>query len=173
MPYNDYRFILSLTFKFFHILFIMLLYIIISMSFGIEGGYNIPAVGFNNLKSGTALTMFVNRNFKVTDITFSIGTTYYSGNNAGYSFNSYGLRCGFNKNNWRFSPVVEFGTDYVSRKINNVKETGYTFNYTIGLLINFHSENLRIYPKFYYEGITDFKTQAGFIGVKLGLGYEI
>ena len=68
---------------------------------------------------------------------------------------------------------MEFGTDYVSRKINNVKETGYTFNYTIGLLINFHSENLRIYPKFYYEGITDFKIQAGFIGVKLGIGYEI
>lgn len=151
----------------------MLIYIIISISFGIEGGYNIPAVNFNDLKSGAALTIFVNRHYRIADVTFSIGTVFYSGDNTGYSLNSYGLRCGFSKNNWKFSPVIEFGADYVNRKINSAKESGYAFNYIIGLMINFHSNKLRIYPKFYYEGITDFKIQAGFIGAKLGIGYEI
>lgn len=151
----------------------MLLYLLISISVGIEGGYSQGAVGFNDLKSGTALTVFVNRHFRTADMTFSIGTSFYSGENTSYSLNFYGLRCGFNKNNWRLSPLIEFGADYVTRGVKGVKESGYALNYTIGLLINFHSNNIRIYPKFYYEGTTDFKVQAGFIGMKLGISYEI
>ncbi len=151
----------------------MLLFFLISISLGVEGGYNQPAVGFNNIKSGSAFSLFVNQHWRVTDVTLSIGTVFHTGDNPSYSLDTYGLRCGFSKNNWRFSPIIEFGTDYLRRTIHDAKEFDYVFIYTIGLVINFHHEKLRLYPKFYYDGITDFKEHGGFIGAKLGIGYEI
>ncbi len=165
--------ILVLTSTFSHILLAMLLYILISLSVGIEGGYNEPALGFNNIKSGAVFTLFASRHSRLADVTFSIGTGFHVGDNPSYSLDSYGLRCGLSKNNWLFSPVLEFGADYLRRTIHNAKESGYGFTYTIGLVINFRYERLRLYPKFYYEGITDFKEHGGFIGTKLGNSYEI
>ncbi len=157
----------------FHISYSMLIYFLISLSVGIEGGYNSPAVGFNDIHSGVALTVFVSHHGGVADVTFSLGTTFHSGDNTSYSLTSYGLRCGFSKNNWLFSPIIEFGGDYANRKIHDAHESGYAFNYALGLLVNFHKEKMRIYPKVYYEGITDFKEHGGFIGAKLGIAYEI
>jgi hypothetical protein len=151
----------------------MLIYFLILVSVGIEGGYNTPAFGFNNIHSGTAFAIFCNRHYKLTDITYALGTTFYAGDNPAYSLNAYGLRCCFSKNNWRFSPFLTCGVNYMNRKLHNAKEVGYGFNYGVGVLINFRSNNLRIYPGFYYEGITDFDTHGGFIGVQLGIGYEI
>jgi len=140
---------------------------------GIEGGYSQPAVGFNNLDPGNVFVIFVGRDLGITNIAFSLETAFYHGKNLGYSFNTAGIRFGFYRSDWRFSPAVGFGTDYVSRAMNKNNETSFAFNYHVGLLINFHINRLRIYPKFYYEGITDFKKQAGFIGVNLGLDYEM
>ena len=151
----------------------MLFCFLISLSVGIKAGYNFPAVGLNNINSGVALTVFVNRHWRVADVTFSIGTAFYTGDNPSYSLTSYGLRCGLSKNNWFFSPIAEFGGDYANRAINAAQESGYVFDYALGLLLNFHKERLRIYPKFYYEGVTDFKEQAGFIGAELGFAYEM
>lgn len=151
----------------------MILYYLTALSLGIEGGYSQPALRFNNLDPGNALTIFVSRDFGITNISFSLETAFYHGKNPGYSFNTAGIRFGFYRNDWRFSPAVGFGTDYVSRAMNKNSETGLAFNYTLGLLINFHINRLRIYPKFYYESITDFTKQAGFIGIKLGLDYEM
>ncbi len=165
--------VLALTYPFSHILLAMLLCILIALSVGIEGGYNEPALGFNNIKSGTAFTLFMNRHLRLADVTLSIGTGFHTGDNPSYSLDSYGLRCGLSKNDWLFSPVIEFGADYLRRTIHNANESGFAYVYTIGLVINFRYERVRLYPKFYYEGLTDFKEHGGFIGTKLGIGYEI
>lgn len=143
------------------------------MSIGIEGGYSLPAVGFSHLKSGTALTLFVTRHFHIADLTLSAETSFFSGENPSNSINFFGLRCGFQKNNWLISPVIEFGADYGKHEIKDAKESGYALDYNFGLLVNFQINRMRIYPKLYYQGLTDLKVHAGFIGIKLGIGYEI
>jgi hypothetical protein len=149
------------------------IYLLLSISIGVEGGYNLPATGFDNLKSGPIMTIFLSRDIGIVDITTSLETSFYFGKNPAYSMNRYGFHIGFSKRNWQFSPVIEIGGDYVSRGINNVSESGFAMNYGLGFLINFRVEKLRIYPKLYYDGLTDFKSHAGFIGIKLGIDYEI
>ncbi|KPJ73797.1 hypothetical protein AMJ52_03070 [candidate division TA06 bacterium DG_78] len=61
----------------------------------------------------------------------------------------------------------------MTRNLNTAKESGYVFTYGIGLVINFTVDRLRIYPKLCYDGITDFKEHAGFIGMKIGIAYDI
>jgi len=151
----------------------MFLYLLINLTVGIEAGVNQPLLGFDNLNSGSVFGVYLNRNLGFTDIALSAQGTFYQGKNLAYSFNSYGLRCGFSKRSWRFSPIVELGMDYVLRKFNSFTEAGIALNYGFGFLINFKYESLTIYTKFYYDGITDLRKQAGFIGIKLGIGYEI
>jgi hypothetical protein len=151
----------------------MLLYVLITLSVGVEAGYNFPAVGFDNLNSGPVLNMFVSRDFGVADLALSLKTDFYHGRNNAYSVNFYGIRVHTFKSTWRFSPVIEFGTDYMMRTLNAGKESGYVFTYGVGLVINFTVDRLRIYPKLCYDGVTDFKKHAGFLGTKIGIAYDI
>lgn len=151
----------------------MLLFYIIAFSVGIEGGYSQPAVRFNNLDVGTALVIFVGRDFGIVYSTLALETVFYRGENAGYSFTTNGILFELSRRNGWFSPVIGFGADYVTRSLNRKSESGFAFNYRVGFLINFHMNRVRIYPKLYHEGITDFKEQAGFFGMKLGLDYEL
>jgi hypothetical protein len=151
----------------------MLLYALIALSVGIEGGYNLPAARFDNLNSGPALSIFMSRDFSIADLALSLETDFYRGKNSAYSVNFYGIHVHTFKSTWRFSPVIEFGAEYMTRTLNAEKESGYVFTYGIGLVINFTVDRLRIYPKLCYDGVTDFKKHAGFIGMKIGIAYDI
>jgi len=161
----------GLTSKSIHILLDMLFFLI-ALSVGFEGGYNTPGVGFKDLNSGPAFSLYINRHFLFADLCIGARTSYFSVENSAYSLYFYGLSIGLAKNSWLFSPVIECGPEYARRKLGSSKESGYGLNYTLGFLINIHFEKLRLYPKFYYEGITDLETHAGFVGAKLGVGYE-
>jgi len=119
------------------------------------------------------LSIFASRDFGIADFTLSLETDFYHGKNNAYSVNFYGVRIHTFKSTWRFSPVIEFGAEYMTRNLNTAKESGYVFTYGIGLVINFTVDRLRIYPKLCYDGITDFKEHAGFIGMKIGIAYDI
>ncbi|UCF70213.1 MAG: hypothetical protein JSW49_08420 [candidate division WOR-3 bacterium] len=151
----------------------MLLYILIGLSIGIEGGYVFPAVGFESISSGAGFAVFADRNAGIVDVSLSLQTAFNTGDNPGYSMTTMGFRFGLYKENWSISPVLAFGGDYLSRSLNGTSESGFAAAYTIGAQINIRHERLHIYPKFYYEGLTDLKVHAGFIGIKLGVGYEI
>lgn len=151
----------------------MLIYMLIALSLGIEGGYNSPAVGFDDIHSGTGFLVFADRNTGIVNLTLSIQAAFYTGDNQGYSMNTTGFRLGLYKKNWPVSPVLGVGGDYISRGLGETSETGFAAAYIIGTQINFEFERMHIYPRFYYEGLTDLKTHAGFIGLKLGVGYEI
>jgi len=143
-----------------------------SLAVGIEGGVNQPFIGFDNLILGSIFDIYASHEAGLLNLTISLDAAYYQGKNPGYFVDSYGMRFGFNKKNWRFSPHIEFGLEYIKRRINNVVETGYALDYSLGILIHFHYEYLTIYPKFYYDGIGDFGRQAGFVGIKVGIEYE-
>ena len=131
-----------------------------------------PAVGFKDLNSGAAFSLQINHHFRLADLSVGARTSYFSVENSAYSLYFYGLSIGLAKNSWLFSPVIEFGPEYARRKLGSSKESGFGLNYTMGFLINIYFDKLRFYPKFYYEGITDLEIHAGFIGAKLGVGYE-
>ncbi len=132
-----------------------------------------PASGFDNLNSGPSLAICYGGDFGFTDFTFALETNFYQGKSPGYTVNTYGLHLELSKNNWRFSPVIILGGDYLTRGIGSASESGSAFIYGLGLAMNFGIENLRIYPKLFFEGMTDFKANASFIGFKLGFSYEI
>ena len=85
---------------------------------------------------------------------------------------TYGVRCFFTKHRWRVAPVLDIGTDYVYRSLNGQKESGWAFVYGIGMVINIPAESMRVFPTFFYEGITDGARHGGFLGMKLGIAYE-
>jgi len=149
-----------------------MLYFLIALSLGFEGGYSMPAVGFNDLNSGITFSLYANRHFQVVDLSLGAGISYYTLENSAYALYFYDLDIGLTKNNWLFSPVVEFGPEYTQRKHDSSDESGIAFYYSFGILVNFYFEDLRFYPKFYYKGTTDGQTHAGFIGAKLGVGYD-
>lgn len=151
----------------------MICLFLFSLTLGIEGGYMAPAVEFSNINSGVVFSIFTQRHTKRGDVALSFQTTFYAGDNERYSMNSYGMRLGWSKNAWRFSPVIEIGGDYLNRSIGDASESGYAFTYGIGLLWNLKKEKLRFYPKVYYEGLTDLKEHGGFVGFKLGFAYEM
>jgi hypothetical protein len=151
----------------------MLLYILIALSVGIEAGYNFPSVGFDNLNAGPVLNIFVSRDFGIADLALSLETDFYHGKNNAYSVNLYGVRVHTFKSTWRFSPTIEFGAEYITRNLNAAMESGYVCTYGVGILINFTVDRLRIYPKLCYDGVTDFKKHAGFLGAKIGIAYDI
>jgi hypothetical protein len=151
----------------------MLLNLLLAISIGIEGGYHIPAVGFNNINTGTSFSLFAIRKVSFVDLTVGAQTTFYTGDNQSYHLNTFGLRVGIQKSNWPISPVFAIGGDYISRDLNQHNEAGVAVAYSIGVLMNFRVNQVLIYPKVYYDGLTDMKVHAGFIGLRLGIGYEI
>lgn len=151
----------------------MFVYMLVAISIGIEGGYNIPAVGFQNIHTGTTVSLFADRNMGIADLTLSVQTSFLTGDNPSYTLNATGLRLGMYKGNWPISPVLAVGGDYINRGLNQSSETGFAAAYTIGALVNFKINRLRIYPKVYYDGLTDFKKHAGFLGLRMGIAYEI
>ncbi|KPK63251.1 hypothetical protein AMJ83_07825 [candidate division WOR_3 bacterium SM23_42] len=151
----------------------MFVYMLFAISIGIEGGYNIPAVGFQNIHTGTTVSLCADRNMGIVDLTLSVQTSFLTGDNPSYTLNATGLRLGMYKGNWLISPVLAVGGDYINRGLNQSSETGFAAAYTIGALINFKINRLRIYPKVYYDGLTDFKEHAGFLGLRMGIAYGI
>ena len=146
---------------------------LLAFSLGIEGGYHIPATGFQNLNTGTRFCIYTVRDVGFVDLTLGLNAAYYTGDNPGYRLSTTGLRLGVQKDNWVISPVLTIGADYISRALGQNSESGFGLAYSIGTALNFHRERLSIHPGIYYDGLTDMKTHAGFIGLKLGIGYEI
>ncbi len=151
----------------------MLLQILLAFSLGVEGGYQIPAVGFQNLNTGAGFSVYTVRRAGFVDLTLALQASFYSGDNSSYHLNTTGLRLGIQKGDWFISPVLAIGGDYVSRALGQNSESGFALAYSIGMMLGFRTERLSIRPKVYYDGLTDMKVHAGFIGFKLGLGYEI
>jgi hypothetical protein len=151
----------------------MLLQMLLAFSLGIEGGYHIPAVGFQDLNTGTSFSIYTVRNTGFVDLTLALQTAFYTGDNASYHFNATGLRIGMQKGNWPISPALAIGGDYVSRALGQNSESGFALAYSMGILVNLRIDRLSIRPIIYYDGLTDLKTHAGFVGLKLGVGYEI
>ncbi|MGQ9465079.1 MAG: hypothetical protein ACUVQ4_05170 [bacterium] len=142
---------------------------------GIEAGLIQPIVGLDyDLNSGLLYKVFLGKKDLNHNVYLNLGFcgSYYPGKNAGYSFSSYGITLLMKKMNWRISPFVEFGGDYVSRELHTSKEWGTGLHYAMGFLINFYYEAINIYPMFYYSGITDFRASTGSLGMNLGIGYE-
>ena len=131
-----------------------------------------PAVGFKDLNSGIAFSLYVDRHFEILDLSLGTGISYFSVENSGYTLYFYDLDIGLMKKNWLFSPVIEIGPEYTQRKYGSSSESGTALYYSFGLLINVYYADLRFYPKFYYKGTTDGQTHAGFVGAKLGVGYD-
>lgn len=130
-----------------------------------------PAVGFNDLNSGITFALYTSRHFQIIDLSLGAGMSYYTVEGSSYSLYFYDLDIGLTKNNWLFSPVVEFGPEYTQRKLGSSEESGISFYYSLGTLLNVYFKDLRFYPKVYYRGTTDGQTHAGFIGIKMGVGY--
>jgi len=151
----------------------MLLNLLLAIAIGVEGGYHIPAVGFNNINTGTCFSLSVARKVSFVDLTVAAQTAFYTGDNQSYHLNTVGLRVGIHKGNWPISPALAIGGDYVNRDLREYGESGFAVAYSIGVLMNFRFNQVFIYPKIYYDGLTDMKINAGFIGLKLGIGYEI
>jgi hypothetical protein len=148
-----------------------MLYFLIALSLGFEGGYSMPASGFTDINSGVCFSVYIDRHFKILDLSLGTGISYFPVENSGYSLYLYDLEIGLMKKNWLFSPIIEFGPEYVQRKHGSSSESGTALDYSLGLLINMYYTDLRFYPKFYYKGTTDGQTHAGFIGAKLGVSY--
>ncbi|MDH4210024.1 MAG: hypothetical protein OEV79_01040 [candidate division WOR-3 bacterium] len=151
----------------------MILYMLFAFSIGIEGGYDLPAVGFKDINTGSVFSLTAGRKVGIVDAALSLQASFYSGDNPGYSMSTLGFRLGFYKKNWPLSPVFSIGSDYVIRNLDEASENGFAAAYAIGLLFNFKVERLHVYPKISYEGLTDMKKHAGFISLRLGISYEI
>ncbi|MGB9719962.1 MAG: hypothetical protein ACPL28_00575 [bacterium] len=148
----------------------MIILYLVGIYLGIEAGMNQPMIGLDyDLQSGVIFKAIAGKQ----NISIAFSGSYYHGKNLGYSFSNYGLSILIKKSNWRVSPFVESGLDYIARQLDSNKEWGIGFNYAIGFLIGFHYDNIEIYPSFYYDGLTDFKVNAGNLGIKLGIGYEL
>jgi hypothetical protein len=151
----------------------MILYVLFALSIGIEGGYDLPAVGFKEINTGAVFALTAGRNAGIADVTFSLQASFYSGDNPGYSMSTLGFRLGLYKKNWPLSPILSLGSDYVFRSLDEASENGFAAAYTVGLLFNFRVERLHVYPRISYEGLTDMKEHAGFISLRLGISYEL
>jgi hypothetical protein len=151
----------------------MLLYVIFTLAVGIEAGVNEPLIGFKDLNGGTVFNFHLERNSGFTSLGVGFQGAFYQGRNEAYTLSTYGLRFRALKSGWLFAPVLEAGGDYVQRQLNPARETGISFNYSLGVQVNFTYQLMTIYPIIYYEGITDLRTQAGFIGVRLGIKHEL
>jgi|UniRef100_A0A7V3RFY6 hypothetical protein len=153
----------------------MILLIIIGLHFGIEGGLEQPVIGLDFYHtSGTNFNFNLGKNDLIHNVqlNLSLGGYFYKGKNPGYSLNIYNCGLMVKKIPWRFTPFFKTGIDYITRELDKNREWGFGFDYAIGCQINFYYENINIYPSFYYSGITDFKANAGCLGIKIGVAYE-
>ncbi len=146
---------------------------LLALSIGIEGGYDLPAIGFKDINTGAVFSLAAGRKVGIADAVFSLQVSFYSGDNPAYSMSTMGFRLGFYKKNWPLSPFISIGSDYVIRNLDEGSENGFAAAYATGLLFNFKVERLHVYPKISYEGLTDMKEHAGFISLRLGILYEI
>jgi hypothetical protein len=146
--------------------------LVAGLSIGIEGGTDLPVSGFEDLNSGAVFRVFAGKHAGPININIAFESTYHAGENPGYGVTDYGLRLVLGKSGWRFSPLAELGLDHISRTINNSSENGTVLSYAAGFLIAFKAGSIQIFPKFYYAGLTDSRRHAGFLGMKLGIGYE-
>ena len=151
----------------------MLLYYIFTLMIGVEGGYGMPAVGFTDTHAGPGIVVLASHDLRLIDVGLSLQVGYYQGKHEAYALSTYGARVQFSKHAWRVAPIVEIGADYMGRMIKNSSEYGSAFTYSLGIAFNIPADRLRVYPKFYYEGITDIETHAGFLGMRLGIAYEL
>ena len=151
----------------------MLTCLLIALSVGIDVGYNTPAAGFTDLQNGPVLSIYACRPTSVADVTLSLQTAFYNGDNPAYSMSTTGFRIGVCKRNWFISPTIAAGGDYVSRALNGAGESGFALAYVVGVMLNFTLERIHVHPEFVYDGLTDLNVHAGFIGFRLGIGYEI
>ncbi len=151
----------------------MLTYILIALSIGIDVGYNTPAAGFADLQSGPVFSIYACRATGVADVTLALQTAFYTGDNPAYSMSTTGFRIGACKRNWLVSPTIAVGSDYVSRALNGAGESGFALAYVVGVMLNFRLDRIHVHPAFVYDGLTDLNVHAGFIGFRLGIGYEI
>jgi hypothetical protein len=150
----------------------MIVLLFISLTLGVEGGYTTPATGFENISSGMMFSLYSLHRTGFVDVQLGMHIASDRGEHTGYSLNTYGLRAWFVKQSWRFTPEISVGVDYMHRILAQAGETGYAFTYGLGMLINFRYDVLRLYPKIFYEGMTDFRDSGGFVGIGLGVGYE-
>jgi hypothetical protein len=148
-------------------------YLIFALSIGIEAGAQAPILGFEDLATGSVFNAVVSGQTHDLALSMAVQASFIPGKNSGYSFTDYGARLGLYKDNWRISPVLDAGFDYCLRKIDQTAENGFTLGYGLGLMIRFHYESLKIYPKFSYEGISDLAAQGGFFTLKLRILYEL
>jgi len=144
-----------------------------AMTAGIEAGVNQPLIGFDDLTAGTVFNFQLERTAGFIDLGFGVQGAFYQGKNQAYSQYAYGLRFLAVKNNWLFSPALEAGGDYIRRQIGSGQEIGFSFNYLLGIRMNFRYELLTVYPFLYYEGAADFHVNDGFIGIKIGIKHEL
>jgi hypothetical protein len=151
----------------------MLLCVIFAITAGIEAGVNQPLIGFNDLTAGTVFNFQLERDFGFSGLGFGIQGAFYQGKNQAYALNAYGLRFMAGQSKWLFSPTLEAGGDYIRRQIGSGQEIGFSFNYLLGVRVNFRYQLLTVYPMIYYEGATDFQAHDGFIGVKIGINHEL
>ena len=145
---------------------------LVSLTLGFEGGYVTPATGFESISSGMVISLYSLHRAGFVDMQLGLHVASNGGEHTGYTLNTYGVRTWFVKQSWRFSPEISFGVDYVHRTLAQAGETGYAFTYGLGMLINFRYNVLRLYPKIFYEGMTDFRDSGGFVGIGLGVAYE-
>jgi hypothetical protein len=144
---------------------------LIALALGIEAGYNTPASGFQDI-DGVSFALYASRNLSLADLSVSLRSSSYTVENSAYSLQFYGLGFTLTKNNWLLSPVLGFGPEYVLRKYRAQEESGYATSYILGFQLNFRFQKIHLFPRLYYEGLTDMETHAGFLGAKIGIGYE-
>ena len=143
-----------------------------ALTCAIEGGYSIPSVGFTDTHGGVVCAFVVSYDLHVFDTGAQARIGYYPGKHTAYNLSTYGMRVYFTKHAWRVAPIVDLGVDYVYRTIDESQEKGPAFTYGFGLVVNIPLERMRVYPVFFYEGITDIARHGGFLGMKLGITYE-
>lgn len=151
----------------------MILYLLLGLCIGIEGGYMFPASGFQDINSGAGFSVFAGRKAGFADLALSIRAAHYRGDNPGYAMSTLGCALDAYKRTWPITPVLMVGADYLRRTMDETSEAGFAASYALGARVNFNTGPLYIYPEVRYAGSTDLEVHAGFIEVKLGIGYEI
>lgn len=150
----------------------MIVLMLISLTLGFEGGYATPANGFEDISSGIIFSMSSIHRAGALDMRLGVHGMSNRGEHSGYSLSTYGLGAWMFKRSWRFSPEIFIGVDYVRRTLGQAAESGYAVTYGAGMLVNFRYDVLYLYPKVFYEGMTDFRDSGGFVGIMLGVAYE-
>jgi len=151
----------------------MLCYVLFCLTAGIEGGVHQPIIGFNDLHPGVAFCIHAETATRPADLQAELLAVFHEGLNRGYSVALYGIRFGITKNRWLIAPDIRLGIDYLARELDPGRESGLAFGYAAGIRFAIRRELLMIYPALFYEGVTDFKTHAGFLGIRLGVAHEI